>query len=242
MHIDPLLIFLIIIVAFFYSSIGHGGASGYLAIMTLYNLEPQALRSSALLLNLFVSGTAFYQYYRKGYFRWNLFYSFAITSIPASFIGGIMSVNPSIYKKLLGISLLFAVFRMTFTFQSNGTLKKNVNIYTALIIGAILGFVSGILGVGGGIFLSPIILLLHWANMKETAAVSAIFIFVNSIAGLSGILSGGFTFYTNILIWVLAAILGGLLGSYFGSMKLSNVVLKYILAVVLTFASIKLLI
>ncbi len=242
MQTDALLILSIIIVALLYSSIGHGGASGYLAIMSLFSLEPQVLRPSALLLNLFVSGIAFYQYYRNGYFRWNLFYSFAITSIPAAFFGGMISLNPNIYKKILGISLLFAVFRMIFVFRTNDSARKEVNIYLGLIFGAILGFVSGIIGVGGGIFLSPILLLFHWANMKETAAVSAIFIFVNSIAGLTGIWSAGIFFYPKIIIWVIAAILGGVLGSYWGSLKFPNMVLKYILAAVLTFASIKLLI
>jgi hypothetical protein len=230
----------IFIVAILYSSIGHGGASGYLAVMTIFSFDPQILRSSALVLNLFVSGIAFFQYYRKGFFKWKLFLPFALTSIPFAFWGGLISLDPLIYKKILGIYLLFAVFRMITDIKPENSYKKNLSFQAGLVTGAILGFVSGIIGVGGGIFLSPLLLLLHWADMKETAAVSALFIFVNSTAGLTGILLSGLNLSTQILIWVPAAILGGIVGSYMGSFKISGKVLRYVLSVVLVFASIKL--
>ena len=118
--------------------------------------------------------------------------------------------------------------------------KKDLSFQVGLVSGAILGFISGIIGVGGGIFLSPLLLLLHWADMKETAAVSALFIFVNSAAGLTGILVSGLNLSTDIFIWVPAAILGGIAGSYLGSFKISARVLRYTLSLVLVFASIKL--
>lgn len=240
MQIEIFIICCIMIVSFFYSSVGHGGASGYLAIMTLFGLEPQLLRTSALLLNIFVSGIAFYQYYRKGYFRWKPFAAFAMSSIPAAFLGGLIIINPDVYKKILGVCLLFAVFRMLFFLKEKDFVKKRVSIFAGVLIGAVLGFVSGIIGVGGGIFLSPVLLLFHWADMKETAAVSALFIFVNSIAGMLGILSTGLSFYPQIMIWIFAALAGGIIGSYYGSSKITGKVLKYILSLVLTFASIKL--
>lgn len=230
----------IFFVAVLYSSVGHGGASGYLAVMTIFSFNIQILRSSALLLNLFVSGIAFFQYYRKGFFKWKIFLPFALTSIPFAFLGGLISLDPLIYKKILGICLLFAVFRMITDIKAENKNRKNLSFPLGLVTGAILGFVSGIIGVGGGIFLSPLLLLLHWADMKETAAVSALFIFVNSAAGLSGILVSGLNLSTDIFIWVIAAILGGIIGSYTGSLKISGRVLRYILSLVLVFASIKL--
>jgi uncharacterized membrane protein YfcA len=227
-------------VAVLYSSVGHGGASGYLAVMTIFSFNPQILRSSALLLNLFVSGIAFYQYYRKGYFKWNLFLPFSITSIPFAFLGGLITLDTLLYRKILGICLLFAVFRMILDVKTEGVQRKNSSLKIGLVTGAVLGLVSGIIGVGGGIFLSPLLLLLHWADMKETAAVSALFIFVNSAAGLTGILSSGLSLSSEIFIWVPAALLGGIIGSYMGSFKISGKVLRYFLSVVLLFASIKL--
>ena len=230
----------IFIVALLYASVGHGGASGYLAIMTLFGFEPQFLRSSALLLNIFVSGIAFYQYHRKGYFKWNLFLPFAAASVPAAFLGGLISIDPDIYRKVLGVCLLIAVFRMVFFFDNKSVDKKSFSIYAGLIIGAFFGLVSGVIGVGGGIFLSPLILLMHWADMKETVAVSALFIFVNSIAGMVGVLTADTNLYPQIFILVLAAVIGGLVGSHLGSVKLPEKILKYVLSLVLVFASVKL--
>jgi len=230
----------IFVVALLYASVGHGGASGYLAIMTLFGFEPQFLRSSALLLNIFVSGIAFYQYHRKGYFKWNIFLPFAAASIPAAFLGGFISIDPVIYRKVLGVCLLIAVFRMTFFFVKRSVDKKSFSLYAGLIIGTVFGLISGVIGVGGGIFLSPLLLLMHWADMKETAAVSALFIFVNSIAGMTGILTAGTNLYPQIFILVLAAVIGGVVGSHFGSLKFPEKILKYVLSLVLVFASVKL--
>lgn len=230
----------VFLVAVLYSSVGHGGASGYLAVMTIFSFEQQILRPSALLLNLFVSGIAFFQYYRKGFFRLNLFLPFAIASIPFAFLGGMFTLDTFIYKKILGFCLLFAVFRMILNIKTDEIQRKNPSFKIGLVTGAILGFVSGIIGIGGGIFLSPLLLLFHWADMKETAAVSALFIFVNSAAGLTGILSSGLSLAPEIFIWVPAAILGGLIGAYFGSNKISGKTLRYAVSIVLVFASIKL--
>jgi uncharacterized membrane protein YfcA len=230
----------IFFVAVLYSSVGHGGASGYLAIMTIFSFNPQILRSSALLLNLFVSGMAFLQYNRKGYFKWKLFLPFAVTSVPFAFLGGLISLDSFIYKIILGFCLLIAAFRMILNINTENISKKNISFQVGLAAGAMLGFVSGIIGVGGGIFLSPLLLLLHWADMKETCAVSALFIFVNSAAGFTGILLSDLSLSPQIFFWVPIALLGGIIGSYMGSIKISGKVLKYILSLVLFFASIKL--
>jgi len=208
--------------------------------MTIFSFNPQILRSSALLLNLFVSGIAFLQYNRKGYFKWKLFLPFAVTSVPFAFLGGLISLDSFIYKIILGFCLLIAAFRMILNINTENISKKNISFQVGLAAGAMLGFVSGIIGVGGGIFLSPLLLLLHWADMKETAAVSALFIFVNSAAGFTGILLSDLSLSPQIFFWVPIALLGGIIGSYMGSIKISGKVLKYILSLVLFFASIKL--
>lgn len=242
MNIETLLLFLILLIAFLYASVGHGGASGYLALMAVFGFEPQLLRSSALMLNVIVAGIAFYQYYRKGFFKWRLFLPFAVVSVPMAFLGAGISIDPSVYKKILGICLIFAILRMLGAFGKERDHIKELPIYGGLIIGAVLGFVSGMIGIGGGIILSPVILLFHWAKMKETAAVSALFIFVNSIAGLAGLWSSGsIAPSSQIYLWVIAAVAGGVLGGYVGSSGLTNKKLKYVLAFVLILASFKLL-
>lgn len=229
------------IVAFLYASVGHGGASGYLALMALFSFAPAMMKPTALLLNIFVAGIAFYHYYRAGHFNKKLFLSFAVTSIPLAFIGGMIEVDASIYKKILGVLLVFAILKMLNIIGKESDKTKDVIIWQGLIVGGLIGFFSGLIGIGGGIILTPIILLLHWGNMKEAAAVSALFIWVNSIAGIFGQVSSGVEIKTESFILAAIAFAGGFLGSYYGSKKFNNKVLTKLLAVVLISASIKLL-
>lgn len=237
-----LLFFLLLfMVAFLYSSVGHGGASGYLALMALFSYAPETMRPTALLLNIFVATTGFIQYYRGGHFRWSLFWPFVVSSIPASFVGGLIVMDAHLYKIVLGILLLFSVVRLGgLKFDDNAPLKKQ-ELLLSVLIGAVIGIFSGMIGIGGGIILSPLILLLHWGNMKQTAAVSALFILVNSISGMAGIVTKGVHFSHDMVWMIVVAFLGGLLGSYLGSMKVGSVLLRRTLALVLLVASLKLL-
>lgn len=232
---------LLFIVAFLYASVGHGGASGYLALMALFSFTPSVMKSSSLILNIFVSFISFYQYYKGDHFKWKLFWPFIITSIPASFVGAYITLDALIYKRILGVLLVFPILRLFGALGKESDDIKEVRWIWALLIGAIIGLLSGMIGIGGGIILSPVILLLHWGNMKQTAAVSALFIFVNSIAGLSGLLLKGTVIDNHVYIWLLVAIAGGMAGAYFAKQQFSNKMLKILLAVVLVIASVKLL-
>ncbi len=232
---------LLFAIAFLYASIGHGGASGYLALMVFFSFAPTTMRSTALILNIFVSLTAFIQYYRGGHFSWKLFWPFALASFHAAIIGGIMVIDSKLYKTILGIFLLIAVIRLIgIKFNNQSTYKKQ-SLAVSLIIGAIIGLFSGMIGIGGGIILSPIILLLHWGNLKQTAAVSALFILVNSISGIAGIITKGIQVSNNMILMILIAFIGGLIGSYIGAQKAGSTLLKTLLAIVLVMASYKLL-
>ncbi len=229
------------IVSFLYASVGHGGASGYLALMALFSFAPEVMKPTALLLNLFVAAIAFYYYYREGYFNKKLFLSFAIASIPMAFFGGMIEVDTSLYNKILGILLIFAILKMLNVFGKESTEIKNVKTWQGLLVGGVIGFFSGLIGIGGGIILTPIILLLHWGKMKEAAAVSALFIWVNSASGLIGQFSSGVSIGIQSFGLVAIALIGGFLGGYLGSKKINNQSLRYILAFVLLIASVKLL-
>ena len=232
---------LLFLVAFLYSSVGHGGASGYLALMALFSITPDVMKPTALLLNLFVSLTSFIQFYRGKHFNWKIFLPFAITSVPMAFVGGLISVDDYVYKKILGLLLIIPIVRFLFFGNVKVEEIKKSNFIFSLIIGAAIGFLSGLIGIGGGIILSPILLLLKWADMKKTAAISAIFIFVNSLSGLAGQLQKGINFNADMYAYVAVAFVGGLCGAYFGSLKLNQNFLKYLLAIVLIIASYKLL-
>lgn len=228
------------IVAFLYASVGHGGASGYLAIMSLLALPITFMKPTALILNILVSGVSFYFYYREKKFNWELFYPFAITSVPFSFLGGFLTVDTKLYKIILGTLLVFAVLRLLGFLGKEQPKLKEMNIPFALLIGAVIGFLSGLIGIGGGIVLSPVLLLLGWANMKQTAAVSALFIFVNSISGIFGFLSKGGEIPTSSVFLIGMVFLGGFFGAYNGSKKFNHLVLRNVLALVLAIAIIKL--
>lgn len=228
-------------VAFLYAAVGHGGASGYLALMALYGVAPEEMKPTALVLNLFVSLTSFIQYYRGGYFSRKLFIPIAAASIPLAFIGGMITVEENIYKRILGILLLFPVIRFFFFKNVDDSELKPHNTTIAVVTGGVVGLLSGMIGIGGGIILSPILLLLHWTNQKQTAAISAGFIFVNSVAGLGGMVTQGISFTGDMMMYIIVAFTGGLLGAYLGSKKFNQNVLKYVLATVLLMASYKLL-
>lgn len=229
------------IISFLYASVGHGGASGYLALMALFSFAPETMKPTALLLNLFVAGISFLYYFKAGYFNKKLFLSFAISSIPFAFLGGTIEIDASVYKKTLALLLVFAILKMLNVFGKEKKETKHVKLWQGLIVGALIGFFSGLIGIGGGIILTPIILLLHWGKMKEAAAVSALFIWVNSASGLMGQISSGVIIKTESFILVIIALIGGILGGYFGSKKINNKKLRHILAFVLVIACFKLI-
>jgi len=227
-------------IAFLYASVGHGGASGYLAVMALLGFAPEEVRATALVLNLFVSAVAFTQFTRAGHFRWALFWPFAVASVPCAYIGAQVELDPLLYKRVLAICLLVAVARLLGFFRAADGPHRDPPLPIALGVGAVLGLVSGLIGIGGGILLSPLLLICRWSSAKESAAVSAAFIFVNSAAGIISDQNVGNMLDQQHLFWVLAAVLGGLLGSYIGARRLNEVRLRQALGVVLLFASIKL--
>jgi uncharacterized membrane protein YfcA len=237
----PGILLLLFLVAFFYSTVGHGGASGYIAVLTLIGISPLLIKPSALLLNIFVASISFYHYYKNGHFRWKLFYPFAILSIPMAYMGSFIVLDPTWYKRILGVCLLVAIFRILGLFNRKEITIKELPLISGLLIGAALGFLSGMIGIGGGIILSPIILLFRWGNLKETSAVSALFIVVNSIAGMVGLSKQEISWPPQVFLWIIVAVIGGFLGAYWGSKKAENKTLKNVLAVVLSFAAFKLI-
>jgi uncharacterized membrane protein YfcA len=239
MGMEIIFLLAMFLVAFLYSSVGHGGASGYLALMALFGIEVVLMKPSALILNLFVSSIAFYAFYRAGHFRLRLLLPFVISSVPLAFLGGTMEISPELYKKILGACLFIAALRILIRPGKEGELRK-LSIPIALVTGALIGFFSGMIGIGGGIILSPVLLLTRWGGMKETAAASAAFIFLNSLAGLSGHLVAGMEVSSGIILWIAVVVAGGLLGSRFGGFRFTVVQLKYLMTLVLVIASIKL--
>lgn len=233
--------FLLFVVAFLYSSVGHGGASGYLALMGLYHFSPDIMKPSALLMNIIVSLMAFVQYQRTSPLNKKLFLLLIAGSIPAAFLGARIEIDAFLYKKILAIILLIPVLRLFNVIGRPMTKRKDFDPFFIVIIGIVIGFVSGMIGIGGGIILSPVILFMGWAEMKQTATISSLFIFLNSISGLTSLVTMGATIDPRIYLWVGIAVVGGLIGSYYGSKKFENTLLKKILGVVLLIASAKLL-
>ena len=226
-------------VAFLYASVGHGGASGYLALMALFSFSASEMKPTALLLNLFVSIIAFISFYRAKHFTSKLLWPLVATSIPFAFLGSSLSVSEGLYKKILAIVLLLSVFRLLLN-STEKPLQPLPKWYWLSSIGAAIGLISGMIGMGGGILLSPILLLMSWANQKQTAAITAIFIFLNSAAGMAGQLKTGFNFSPQILTIIVFVLAGGWLGAYFGARKMPSKNMKFILVFVLILAAGKL--
>lgn len=245
MTIEIFIILAIFIVAVMYSSVGHGGASGYLAVMAFLGVMPEVTRPTALVLNLFVASIATYQFWRAGFFSWRTLWPFALASIPAAFVGGMISLPTNVYKIILGVVLMLAALRLAWKLTAGKEIKQ-ANILMALVIGAGIGLLSGLVGVGGGIFLTPILLLANWSETKTAAGVSAAFILVNSASGLLGnwLLGKGAALATlpqEVWFWIVAAVIGGLVGSTLGAKKFDSLTMRRVLAAVLLFAGIKLM-
>ena len=276
---------LFFVVAFLYSAVGHGGASGYLALLSLHDIAPEYMKPIALVLNLLVSGMAFIQFYRQGHFLWRLFLPIALFSVPMAYWGGLTPLKDLWYQRGLGVFLLVSVAMMLWPRDSGMGQGKSSNdgdvsnngggtlwnrqTGIAAFMGAVIGYVSGLLGIGGGILLSPVLLMIRWTQQKQTAAISAAFIFVNSAAGLLGFVqqhtpwimdsqkTGGeadaemagrcafgdpwFAVVAILSVLILPVLLGGFFGSWYGAKKFDQTVMKYILCVVLLIAAIKLL-
>ncbi|WP_224982607.1 sulfite exporter TauE/SafE family protein [Geomonas agri] len=230
-----------LLVAVLYSCVGHGGASGYIAVLALFSVAPEVFKPTALTLNLLVAGIATFSFARAGHFSWRLFWPFAVTSIPFSFLGGYLTLPSHIYRPLVGMVLLLSASRLLM--QKNQTPERTTPpaTATAMVIGAALGLLSGLTGVGGGIFLSPLLLLCKWGEPREVSAVAALFILVNSGAGLLGHLSGVQAIPSYAPFMAGSALLGGVIGSLLGSRHLPVPTIMRVLSLVLAIAGFKLL-
>ena len=234
-----LIILALFTVAILYSSVGHGGASGYLAVMALLAIAPEITRPTALVLNVFVATIGTIQFYRAGHFSWPTFLPFAVTSIPFAFIGGMITLPTTVYKIVLGAVLILAAIRLAWNLKSDLE-PKPPNIAIALVLGGMIGLLSGLVGVGGGIFLTPVLLLMNWSETKTAAGVSAMFILVNSISGLAGNYARVLELPPTVWFWVAAAVAGGIIGATLGAKRFDSLTLRRVLALVLLFAGVKL--
>jgi uncharacterized membrane protein YfcA len=228
-----------LVAAFLYASVGHGGASAYIAAMAIAGIAPAEMRPIALQLNVLVSALATVKFYRAGHFRWSLFWPFAAVSIPAAYLGGAITLPGSAYKVLVGVVLLYAGWQLWWSARAGQELRavRPLPVPVAMAIGAVLGILSGLTGVGGGIFLSPILLLFGWAGTKQTSAVAAPFILVNSLAALAAGFVRNPTLPPDYAWWLMVAVLvGGWAGAEYGSRRFGNPLIRQVLAVVLGIA------
>lgn len=232
------------IIAILYSSVGHAGASGYLATMAIFGITPLVMRPTALALNILVSSIVTIRFAKAGLIKWKTLIPLIITSIPLAFIGGTILLPDNIYKPILGLVLIFASFRLFQTAKTNSVnvdFLKNISTPISLLIGGILGLLSGLTGTGGGIFLTPLLIIFGIAGARTAGGLSAAFILVNSISGLLGNYSSVQNLPQNLLFLLIAVAIGGFIGSGLGIKKLGHPTLKKILGVVLIIASFKLM-
>ncbi|HEU0207936.1 MAG TPA: sulfite exporter TauE/SafE family protein [Candidatus Udaeobacter sp.] len=235
------LLFLAIgVIAFLYSSVGHAGASGYIATMTLFGIAAPVIRPTALILNILVASIGTFQFWRAGHFSWRLFWPFALLSIPFAYLGGYLQPSASVLRVLIGVVLIFSAARLVFR-RTDPQQISSPTLPVAIGAGAGLGFLSGLTGTGGGIFLTPLLLFCRWAHIRQAAAVSALFIWVNSIAGLTGYFTKVHSIPSLGFILAAAAIIGGIIGSHLGSRRFAVRVISLLLATVLLIAGIKLI-
>ena len=227
-------------VAVLYSSVGHAGASGYIAVMSLANLAPDIIKPTALALNILVASIGSWQFLRAGHFAWRTFWPFAVLAVPMAFIGGHITLPVQAFKVLLGAALLFSAARFVLHSRED-PVCIDPPFVPSLATGAVIGLLSGLTGTGGGIFLTPLLLHLRWAQAKRAAAVSALFILLNSVAGLAGNIASTRQLPSYVLPLLATAAIGGFIGSYLGSRRFAPTAIKRFLAAVLLIAGLKLI-
>ncbi len=245
MHDTALSGILFFFIALLYSTVGHAGASGYLAAMALLSFAPAQMKPVALALNVIVAVIASVRFSQAGHFSWRLFWPFAAASVPMAYLGGSLHVATSLYKVLVGIALVFAALHFMIRLRRNDDAELNrkpPDKTASLSAGAVIGFLSGLTGVGGGIFLSPVLLLMNWAGLRQAAAASAVFILVNSLSGLAGYIHHGGELPQHVGLWAGAVIAGGFIGSTLGATRLNNPVMRALLGMVLFGAGLKLMV
>ncbi len=235
---------LFFVTAVLYAAVGLGGGSGYLAVMGLVGAAPEMMRPTALALNILVAGIGTVKHLRAGQFSAHLFWPIALMSIPFAFLGGQINLPTNIYRPVVGLVLLYSATRLCLSTRQkvNGEGETAVlPVSVILVAGAIIGLVSGLVGIGGGIFLGPLLLLTGWADTRQTMGITAAFVLVNSIAGLSGNLSVVQSLPAQLPVWLLVVGVGGWLGSELGGNRLNPVVLRRLLALVLVLAALRMI-
>ncbi|MFI4960247.1 MAG: sulfite exporter TauE/SafE family protein [Hyphomicrobiales bacterium] len=224
-----------------YSSVGHAGASAYIAFMALFSVPPAVMRPTALTLNIFVATFASYRYAQAGYFRWRVVWPFLLGSLPFAFIGGGIQLPGEYYRAIVGGVLILAGLRMLWAVHLYA--KREIHdppIWLSVLLGVGIGFLSGLTGTGGGIFLSPVIIFLAWSDLRTTSGIAAVFISGNSIAGLLGNYAIVRSLPDELPMYVVAVMLGALIGTAFGT-KFSIIYIRRVLGVVLIIAGLKLI-
>lgn len=231
-------------IALLYSTVGHAGASGYLAAMALLSFSPAVMKPTALALNIVVALVTSIRFYQAGHFSWRLLWPFALVSVPMAYLGGSLAVHTTLYKMLVGLALLFAAIHLIVRGRAASDEAESTGqpgLTASLATGGIIGFLSGLTGVGGGIFLSPVLIMMHWAGLRKAAAVSAVFILLNSLSGLAGYLQKGGGFPEHLGLWSVAVISGGIIGSTLGATRLNSPALRALLGMILLMAGVKLM-
>lgn len=234
--------FVFLAAAFLYASVGHAGASGYLTAMALFGMPPASMRPIALVLNILVATIASFKFYQSGAFSWRLLIPFALTSVPFAFIDGTITLPGNMYKIVLGLILLYAAYRMLMS--AKGSFSQAVHplpFVPALIAGAVIGLLSGLIGTGGGIFLTPLLLFSGWSQPRQASGVSAVFILVNSTAGLVGQSPTLTLLPAAMPLWLAVVAIGGWVGAEYGSKHWNSTQLRRALAFVMVIAASKLI-
>jgi uncharacterized protein len=238
-----LLLAAVFTVAFFYSSVGHGGATGYLAALALLGIAPASARVAVLVANVLVASVAWWRFWRAGHFDWKILLLFAFASMPCAWLGSRIHISPRTYKLILGGVLTVAGIILLFRarWQTDDVPVQKCFWAFGLLVGAVLGFLAGLTGIGGGVFLSPLLYVFRWVKPKTTGGIAAGFIVLNSIAGLAGTSWQKITHVGPLLWLTLPAVVGALTGTHFGARRWSSVTFSRVLACVLIFAGGKLL-